>query len=66
MWGLIGGTCSLCDVCKARSNEPCPYPNCARMSLEAIAVDVTSLLDKFGLDNSFRADRITWTGCILY
>ena len=66
LWGLVGGTCGLCDVCKARSNEPCPYPNFARMSLEAIAVDVMALLDKFGLDNRFHAGRITWTGCILF
>lgn len=66
MWGMIGGNCGLCDVCKARTNEPCPYPDKARMSLEAIAIDVLELLDKLGLDNKFRADRITWTGCILF
>ena len=66
LWGMIGGNCGLCDICKARSNEPCLYPDKARTSLEAIAVDVVGLLDKFGLDSEFHADKITWTGCILY
>lgn len=66
VWGMIGGNCGLCDICQAKSNEPCLYPDKARMSLEAIAVDVVGLLDKFGLDSEFHADKITWTGCILF
>ena len=66
VWGMIGGNCGLCDICKAKSNEPCSYPDKARMSLEAIAIDVLALLGKFGLDNDFHEDKITWTGCILY
>jgi len=65
VWGMIGGSCELCDVCKAKMSEPCPYPDKARTSLEAIAIDVLALLDKFGLDSKFHADKITWTGCVL-
>jgi predicted metal-binding protein len=65
VWGMIGGSCELCDVCKAKMGEPCPYPDKARTSLEAIAIDVLALLDKFGLDSKFHADKITWTGCVL-
>jgi predicted metal-binding protein len=65
LWGMIGGNCGLCHICKAKSNEPCLYPDKARMSLEAIAVDVIGLLDKFGLDSEFHSDKIRWTGCIL-
>ena len=65
VWGMIGGSCELCDVCKAKIGEPCPYPDKARTSLEAIAIDVLALLDKFGLDSKFHADKITWTGCVL-
>ncbi len=64
--GLIGGSCGLCDVCRAKVNEPCLYPDKARPSLEAIGVDVLTLLDKLSLDNKFHEDRITWTGCVLY
>ena len=64
--GFIGGSCELCDVCKASLKEPCPHPTRARMSLESIAVDVISLLDRLGLDSEFRPDRIKWTGCILF
>ena len=65
VWGMIGGSCGLCDICGAKIGEPCLYPDKARMSLEAIAIDVLGLLDKFGLDSKFHADKITWTGCIL-
>ena len=43
VWGMIGGNCGLCDICEARINEPCPYPDKARMSLEAIAIDFLAL-----------------------
>jgi len=65
-WGMIGGNCALCQVCKAVTGEPCPHPDRARTSLEALAIDVVGLLDRFSLDSKFRPDRITWTGCILF
>lgn len=65
VWGMIGGNCGLCNVCKAKSNKPCLYPDKARVSLEAIAIDVVGLLDKLGLDSEFHTDKITWTGCVL-
>jgi predicted metal-binding protein len=65
VWGLIGGSCWLCDICRAKVDEPCLYPDEARTSLEAIAVDVIRLLDKLRLDSEFHPDKITWTGCIL-
>ena len=65
-WGLMAGSCALCDVCTARLNQPCPYPEKARPSLESLAVDVLGLLDGFGLDSAFHPDSITWTGCVLF
>jgi predicted metal-binding protein len=65
IWSMIGGTCGLCGVCKAIGNEPCPYPDKARTSLEAIAIDVLELLDRLGLDSKFHANKIVWTGCLL-
>jgi predicted metal-binding protein len=64
--GLIGGSCELCDVCKATTNEPCAHPEDARMSLEAMAIDVMALLARLGLESEFRPDRIKWTGCVLF
>jgi predicted metal-binding protein len=66
VWGMIGGSCELCQLCSAAIGEPCPKPEKARMSLESIAVDVIALLDRFGLDSDFHPHRITWTGCILF
>ena len=66
VWGMIGGSCELCQPCRAAIGEPCPEPEKARMSLESIAVDVIALLERFGLDSDFHPRRITWTGCILF
>ena len=66
VWGMMGGSCALCEPCKAKLGEPCACPEKARMSLESIAVNVLALLDRFGLDNRFHPDRITWTGCVLF
>jgi len=66
VWGLIGGNCGLCETCAIQKDEPCRHPDKARMSLEAIGIDVVGLLDKLELDSHFHSDRITWTGCILY
>ena len=65
VWGLIGGTCALCEECAGFQDEPCPYPEKARTSLEALGIDVMSLLENLGLDNGFYDDRITWTGMVL-
>ncbi len=66
VWGMIGGSCGLCDQCRAGFSLSCPYPDKARMSLESIAIDVLALLDKNGLDSKFYPDRIIWTGCVLF
>jgi len=66
VWGLIGGNCGLCDTCAIQKEKPCSHPEKARMSLEAIGIDVVGLLNKLKLDSNFHQDRITWTGCILY
>jgi len=65
VWGLIGGSCQLCPKCEAGTGRPCAFPGEARMSLEAIGVNVIGLLDRLGLDSKFHKDKITWTGCIL-
>ncbi len=65
VWGMIGGNCRLCDTCGAGKGEPCLNPDKARMSLEAIGIDVLGLLDRLGLDSRFHNNRIIWTGCIL-
>ena len=64
-WGLIGGSCGLCTPCTAAAGEPCPLPDQARPSIEALGVDLLALLDRLGLDAAFHPDRITWTGCVL-
>ena len=66
IWGFIGGTCELCQPCKAVTEEPCPCPEQARTSLEALGIDVVRLLKTYGLDSDFHADCVTWTGCLLF
>ena len=66
VWGMIGGSCRLCEVCQAKIDKPCPFPDRARASLESLGVDVLALLDRLGLDSRFHHDRIIWTGCLLF
>ena len=66
LWGMIGGSCSLCGVCHARAEKPCPQPEDARSSLESLGIAIIPLLEALGLDNAFHPDKITWTGCILF
>lgn len=66
VWGMTGGNCGLCEICRVVDGKPCRHPEKARMSLEAAGVDVIGLLDRLGIDSEFRKDRITWTGCVLY
>ena len=66
VWGMIGGNCALCEICKAETGDPCPHPDKARTSLESLAINVVGLLEKFSLDCKFQPDRVTWTGCILF
>lgn len=66
LWGLIAGTCGLCDDCKAQTGDPCPYPDKARRSMESLAVNVVALLEKLGLDCELHQDRVTTSGCILF
>ena len=66
VWGMIGGNCALCEICKAETGDPCPHPDKARTSLESLAINVMGLLEKFSLNCKFYSDRVTWTGCILF
>jgi len=66
VWGMIGGNCALCEICKAETDDPCPHPDKARTSLESLAINVMGLLEKFSLNCKFYSDRVTWTGCILF
>lgn len=63
--GTIGGDCSLCVECAGFRGEPCQYPQMARPSMEALGVDVISLLKRLSLDGDFHDDKITWTAIIL-
>lgn len=65
IWGMIGGRCDLCDECAGFSGNPCVHPDTARVSMEAVAIDVVSLLKRLHLDAEFHDDMITWTGIVL-
>ena len=63
---MSGGSCGLCEPCHAKLGEPCAYPEKVRTTLEALGIDVMSLLGLLGLDSGFHPDKVTWTGCILF
>jgi predicted metal-binding protein len=64
-WGLIGGSCGLCERCNVLTGKPCAHSRDARSSLESVGIDVSKLLGNLGLTLEFRDDRVTWTGCVL-
>lgn len=65
-WAMIGGDCSLCPKCVAPLSKPCPFPNDARTSLEAIGIDVQALLIHLNQDPGFSPNKVTWSGCVLF
>ena len=65
VWGLIGGSCGLCEACNVLTGKPCAHSRDARSSLESVGIDVAKLLENLGLALEFRDDRVTWTGCVL-
>jgi predicted metal-binding protein len=66
LWSFIGGACVLCNPCEAVNNKPCKNQKKARTSLEAIGINVISILKKLDLDTNFYPDRVLLSGCILY
>jgi predicted metal-binding protein len=64
-WGLIGGSCGLCETCNVLTGKACAHAAEARSSLEAVGINVAKLLESVGLSLEFRDDRITWTGAVL-
>lgn len=65
VWGMIGGNCDLCEECAGYRGERCEYPDKARTSMEALAIDVMGLLGQLNLDTGFYKDKVTWTGIVL-
>jgi predicted metal-binding protein len=65
IWGMIGGHCDLCDECAGYRGDLCEHPDKARVSMEALAIDVVGMLGKLNLDAEFHPDKITWTGVVL-
>lgn len=63
---MIGGDCALCDECAGFRDEICLYPDKAKPSLEALAVDVVALLKKLDLETGFHRDKIILTGMVLF
>ena len=65
VWGLIGGSCGLCERCNVLVGKPCAHSRDARSSMESVGIDVARLLEHLGLVLEFRDDRVTWTVCVL-
>jgi predicted metal-binding protein len=65
-WGFIASYCELCTPCTLFDGLPCRFPELARTSLEGILVDVADLLEKIGIENAFYADKVHWTGAVLF
>ncbi len=63
---LLGaGGCSCCDCCAAQTDEPCRFPEKAIPSLEAYAINVSSLAAACGMRYINGANTVTYFGAVL-
>lgn len=62
--GFADGGCSYCGVCAYP--EPCRFPDMLIPSVSALGVDLGGYLATLGEGFSFRDDRLTLYGLILY
>lgn len=63
--GLGSGNCKLCPACGAKlGQEMCHKPGEARMSMEAVGIDVISTAGKVNFPVVFQSNRVSATGIL--
>ncbi len=62
---LAAGGCSECNVCGAVTGEACRFPKKAYPSLEAYAINVSTLSEKCGMKYINGKNTVTYFGAVL-
>ncbi len=63
--GLSGGNCKLCSTCGAKlGQEMCRKPGEARMSMEAVGIDVINTARKVNFPVVFQSNLVSATGIL--
>jgi len=62
---LTAGGCRLCRICGAVTGEPCRFPEKAHPSLEAYAINVSSVAAACGLKYINGQNTVTYFGMVL-
>lgn len=63
---LGAGGCRVCEVCAARTQEPCRFPDKAVASLETYGIDVSQLAKASGMRYTNGKDTVTYFGGIFF
>ncbi len=63
---LGAGGCRVCEVCAARTQEPCRFPDQAVASLETYGIDVSQLAKASGMRYTNGKDTVTYFGGIFF
>lgn len=63
---LGAGGCGVCDVCSARTGEPCRFPELAIASLEAYGVNVSKMAASAGMRYINGVNTVTYFGAVFF
>ncbi|MBR4058175.1 MAG: DUF2284 domain-containing protein [Oscillospiraceae bacterium] len=58
--------CPLCEPCKQKLGEPCPFPEKRISCISAYCIDVSKLADKCGLDFAWVPEKLFLFGMIAF
>ena len=63
---LSAGGCPVCEICAAKENLPCRYPDKALASLEAYGIYVSQLAELSGMNYINGKNTVTYFGAYLF
>ncbi|MFI3207539.1 MAG: DUF2284 domain-containing protein [Eubacteriales bacterium] len=61
---LANGSCSICETCAARTNEPCRFPEQVLHSLDVYCIFVSELAKVAGMKYINGQDTVTYFGLV--
>lgn len=61
---LANGSCTICETCAARTNEPCRFPDLVLHSLDVYCIFVSELAKVAGMKYINGQDTVTYFGLV--
>ena len=60
------GGCRLCEVCAAKTNEPCRFPDKRHYSMEGSGMDIVSMSRKFNMTYNGGDKKVGYFMIVMY